>query len=45
MAVIKRWPVQGGFTPHFIHEIKTKGNGIIGVNIFPCTSIRMHKKG
>ena len=33
------------FSLHFIHEIKTKGNGIIGINIFLCTLIRMHKKG
>ena len=33
------------FSPAFFYEIKTKGNGIIGVNIFLCTSIRMHKKG
>ena len=45
MAIIKRWQMQRGFPPHFIHEIKTKGNGIIGVNIFLCMSIRMHKKG
>ena len=45
MAFIKRWPLQRGFPPPFIHVIKTKGNGIIGINIFLCTSIRMHKKG
>ena len=45
MAIIKRWPLQRGFSPHFIHEIKTKDNGIIGVDIFLCTSTRMHKKG
>ena len=45
MAFIKRWPLQRGFPPHFIHEIKTKGNGIVCFNIFLCTSIRMHKKG
>ena len=33
------------FSPAFFHEIKTKGNGIIGVNIFLYMSIRMHKKG
>ena len=33
------------FSPPFFYEIKTKGNGIISVNIFLCTSIRMHKKG
>jgi len=46
MTIIKRWPLQRG-SPllHFTHEIKTKGNGIIGINIFLCMSIRMHKKG
>ena len=45
MAFVKRWPLQRGFPLPFIHVIKTKGNGIIGVNIFLCTSTRMHKKG
>ena len=45
MAIIKRWPLQRGFPPAFFHEIKTEGSGVIGINIFLCTSIRMHKKG
>ena len=45
MAIIKRWPFQRGSLRHFIHEIKTKGNGIIGIDIFLCMSIKMHKKG
>ena len=37
---LERWPLQRGFPPPFIHVIKTKGNGIIGVNIFP---VRVNK--